>query len=362
MAEPDPTPFERSKPGPVPWLPVPLSRLMTHLYTREVARRNHAWDRGRGVVTLDRPVISVGNLSVGGTGKTPTVTTVVRWLLEAGCRPAIAMRGYKQSHGLSDEAAEYADHFGERVPVVAQPDRVEGLMRLFAEVGHGVDCVVLDDGFQHRRLARQLDIVLVDASREPFSDACLPSGWLREPVGSLARADVVVLTHAELSSADALDRIRRGIRAETNAPVCLTTHHWDGLEVLLDGESCERPSEWLEGKRVCAACAIGNPGAFLAAARRAAGGALAGELVLRDHHGFDEATVRRLLAMAEECDAILVTGKDWTKLSRIATDRWPCPVARPRLTMGFVEGESMLRGLVLGCAGGASPSPDRLGK
>ena len=341
-----------SERGPLPSLLRPLGPLVSRVYEAEVARRNRRWDAGRGVVTIDRPVISVGNLSVGGTGKTPMVATIVQWLLESGISPAIAMRGYGAKHGLSDEAAEYERRFGGAVPVVAQPDRLEGLLRLFADVGDSIGCVVLDDGFQHRRIARALDIVLIDASRDPFADACLPAGWLREPADSLARAGGVVITHAELVGPAGVDRLRSKIARETGAFIAVAAHRWDGLDVLHAGEASDRPSDWLRGKRVFAACAIGNPRGFLDAARDAAGSDLAGEMVLRDHHPLDEGAVRRLIAAAEACDAIVVTSKDWSKLCRVAPERWPCPVARPRLTMGFVENEAMLRSAILESAGG----------
>ncbi len=337
--------------GPLPACLAPLAAPASALYRRVVARRNRNWDAGHGVVTIDRPVISVGNLSVGGTGKTPMVRTIVAWLLEAGHAPAIAMRGYKSRHGVSDEASEYAAVFADRVPVVAQPDRLEGLLRLFAQVGDGVDCVVLDDGFQHRRIARQLDTVLIDASRDPFADACLPAGWLREPVESLARADAVVLTHAEAGGPGAIDRLKASIARHTDATVAVAAHRWTGLEVAEAGADRERPVEWLAGRRICAACAIGNPGPFLAGARHAVGRHLHAEIVLADHHPYDAKTVRALIERARGCDAILVTAKDWAKLARVPADRWPCPVARPKLVMGFESGERALRDTVLAAAG-----------
>lgn len=340
--------------GPLPpWMGW-AARGASKAYEAVVARRNRSWDSGRGVVTIDRPVISVGNLSVGGTGKTPTVALIVSWLLEAGHRPVIAMRGYRSKGGLSDEAAEYAETFGDRVPIVAQPDRVEGLLRLFAEVGDGVDCVVLDDGFQHRRLARQLDIVLLDASRDPFGDRCLPAGWLREPVSSLARADAVLLTHAELVDERTLLTQRKAIARVCESRVAVSAHRWSGLAALEDGEEAERPVDWLRDRRVFAACAIGNPEGFLDAIRREGGAHLVGQMVLRDHHPYDDATIGRLIKEAAGSEAILVTGKDWAKLSSVPSDRWPCPIVRPRLSVGLTEGETMLRELVLGTVDGFS--------
>jgi len=342
----------QSNRGPLPRVLRPLAGPFSRVYTSEISRRNKRWDAGQNVVTIDRPVISVGNLSVGGTGKTPMVAAICHWLLDADHHPAIAMRGYAATNGLSDEADEYRRSLGDSVPVVAQPDRLEGLLRLFAQVGDDVDCVVLDDGFQHRRIARGLDIVLIDASRDPFSDSCLPAGWLREPVASLVRADAVVLTHAELVDEAEIGRLRDLVHQETDAKVCLAAHRWGSLNVSTDSQDQTEPVDWLNGKRIFAACAIGNPAGFLSSAKAASGGSLEGSLVLTDHDRYRPKTIDRLIAAAQECDAIVVTEKDWSKLARVEASRWPCPVARASLAMGFIEGESVLRQAVLGCAAG----------
>lgn len=342
--------------GPVPgWLgPIGglVGRLGERAYLMELGRRNRRFDRGAGVVTIDRPVISVGNLSVGGTGKTPAVAAIVRWLVEAGHRPAIAMRGYRAGGGESDEAREYAADLA-GVPVVAQADRLGGLFRLFAtEEGRAVDVVVLDDGFQHRKIARRLDVVLIDSTRDPFADRCLPAGWLREPVGNLRRAGAVVLTRADAVGDAEVARIADGVEAETGArPVALASHRWDGLTVADGGAERAEGVGWLRGKRVLAVCAIGNPGAFVAACEGAVGGSLAGAVVLRDHDPYSEATARRVVREAEGCDAVVTTGKDWAKLGRVETGAWPCAVARPVLRMDFGDGEAGLRGMVLRAAG-----------
>src|ERR1043165_360740 len=164
----------RDRRGPVPGA---VGRLLARGYAWEIGRRNRRYDAGRGVVRFDRPVISVGNLSVGGTGKTPMVAHIVGLLLEAGRRPCIAMRGYAGRGGMSDEAEEYRGRFP-GIPIVARANRTLGLIELFSREhetgGQQTDCIVLDDGFQHRRIARDLDVVMVDASRDPFDDALLP--------------------------------------------------------------------------------------------------------------------------------------------------------------------------------------------
>ncbi len=246
--------------GPVPaW----LGRIGEPLYRRAINYRNRRFDAGAGVHRLNVPVISVGNLSVGGTGKTPMVMHVLRVLLEGGHKPCVAMRGYskrgqskrgqsKHQHsrsardapaessliieqvagsmaawtgrergqswtdtgaggewggvsnlGFSDEADEYRRAFPD-LPLIARPDRIVGLRELLEKPFKPVvDCVVLDDGFQHRQIARDLDIVLVDASHPPMRDHLLPRGYLREPPESLRRASCVVITHAEMCDGDA---------------------------------------------------------------------------------------------------------------------------------------------------------------
>lgn len=319
------------------------------LYTREITRRNANFDAGRGVVTLDRPVISIGNLSVGGTGKSPMVAHTIGVLRDDGRNPCVAMRGYgskKNAHGISDEADEYAERF-EELPIVAQPNRTEGLIELFgSEVGEAVDSVVLDDGFQHRRIARQLDIVLIDSTRSPFDDELLPLGRLRESADSLGRAHAVVLTHAESVSGADLNKLRSSV-LEINRQLHLAVaeHAWDGLQI---GNHPE-PVGLLADMRVAAVCAIGNPGPFISEVERRAG-SLASKLILRDHDPYKRGTVDRLIGEAEGCDAIVCTEKDWSKLRHVPTDRWPCQVVRPNLRMRLVEGGGRLDEMIRSAA------------
>ncbi len=323
-----------------------IARLIEPLYRREIARRNRAFDRGIGVVRLNRPVISVGNLSVGGTGKTPMVQWVVRVLRELEYEVCVAMRGYRGHGGTSDEALLHERELG--VPVVAQADRVAGLQALFASPrGCDIDCVVLDDGFQHRRIARELDIVLIDATRSPFEDALLPVGWLREGVESLARAGAVVITHAEAVDGDTLAALMAQVRDTVGARTltACARHAWSGLRVAGAGEERNEAVGWLDGRRVRVVCAIANPDAFVRQVEEA-GAEVVDRIVLRDHDPYREETVRRMLDGGGTLDAIVTTEKDWVKLADRGVD-WPCPVVRPVLEPSFVEGEEALRRLVL---------------
>lgn len=347
---PTPVPRERgarggaNRTGPVPG---PLGRALSRLYAAEIARRNRRFDRGEGVVRLDRPVISIGNLSVGGTGKTPMVMHLAGVLLEAGHRPCIAMRGYRAGPGgESDEAASYASELPE-VPIIARPDRLAGLLELFHnERGERIDTVLLDDGFQHRRIARDLDLVLMDATRPPFQDRLLPAGWLREPLSSLSRADGVIITHAESVSEPRLADLRARVEASGSRVMAVCRHEWTGLDVAGPGSDETRPVNWLAGRRALAVCAIGNPGPFMAAVERAVGGPAAASLALRDHDPFAERAVARMLDLAAQAraDVIVTTAKDWAKLR---ARRWPLPVARARLSLRFDSGEETLRREVL---------------
>lgn len=318
------------------------------VYGAGIARRNRAFDQGRGVVTLDRPVISVGNLSTGGTGKSPMVAWIVRTLRDAGHDPCIAMRGYRSRGGVSDEAEEYRAVFDD-LPIVAQPDRLRGLIELFAtERGERIDRVVLDDGFQHRRIARSLDLVLIDATRDPFADALIPAGRLREPVESLRRATHAVITHAERTDGTALARLAERIaHAHGRPPIAVTEHAWSELRMTDAGGDRAEPVSWLRGRRVVAVCAIGNPSPFLAGVE-AAGAHVADAVVLRDHDPYAPPTLARIMSRiaAASVDAVVTTGKDWTKLARRDLSAWGVPVARPALELRFREGEQSLRAAV----------------
>lgn len=359
-----PGPIPKPRPGPVPG---PLGSAVAWAYGRAVASRNRRFNARRGVTTLDIPVISVGNLSVGGTGKTPLVEHLARLIAAAGLLPCIALRGYRAKDGLSDEAEQYRtaladlgihdDESSRGIPVVVNPDRIAGLRQLAHERRQAdlrpVDCVILDDGFQHRRLDRRLDIVLADATRDPFDDHLLPRGWLREPCASLARAHALVITRADLVPPERIDAIRdRALAVAPRLLVAASSHAWASLRVVDGPSERTEPVEWLLGKRLFACCAIGNPDAFLAQVARAASTQPADALVLRDHDPFDPPTIDRLIARAASADAIIVTEKDWTKLRSLPPARWPCPVVRPALAVRWLQNGDAIERRVLEVARG----------
>ena len=180
-------------------------------YTWAVRWRNRRYDQRKAAVSrVGVPVISVGNLTLGGTGKTPMVEWIVRRYLARGKKVGILSRGYASHSGPNDEARELEWKLP-GVPHVQDPDRVAAAHRAIGEFG--CEVLVLDDAFQHRRIGRDLDIVLLDALEPLGYERVFPRGTLREPVTGLVRADVIALSRADLLTADERgafhDRVRK---------------------------------------------------------------------------------------------------------------------------------------------------------
>ena len=327
-------------------IPLPLALPLVPLYAVAVARRNRRFDSGRAVKTAAVPVISIGNITVGGTGKTPVVQHVAKVLRMAGKRPGIVLRGYGHKlDGLSDEHAEHKHHAPD-VPVVSNPSRYEGISLLLASAaGPKPDVVILDDGFQHRQLKRKLDLVLIDVTRNPFRDRLLPAGWLREPVASLARASAVILTRVDQVSDSERRAISDAVETVTGAPpIAETRHAWaPELEALINARDTTKPIAYLAGKRALITCGLGNPGPFINQARTA-GAVVAGEVIFKDHAPMGSREAERIITAARNVEAqiILCTAKDWTKLRRFKRDRWPVPVLRPIVEIQFESGRDEL--------------------
>ncbi len=267
---------------------------------------------------LNRPVVSVGNLTVGGTGKTPLVAWIAQRLLNRGWRPAILTRGYgrcprsgiiavepgpdraPQAREVGDEPALLARLLPD-VPIVVGADRYRA--GRLAEDRFNVDVHLLDDGFQHLALARDVDMLLVDVTQEFSDGALLPAGRLREPCSALERVHLVVLTRLELGDSGPLEERVRQIN-----PLARIFHSATRLCGLADLES-GRPLtvEALRGKPVGAFCGIGNPRAFSADLRRW-GFCVVAEFSFPDHQVYSTRALRRLAARARDAGAaVLVT-------------------------------------------------------
>jgi tetraacyldisaccharide 4'-kinase len=257
------------------------------------------------------PALSLGNITVGGTGKTPVAAWAAAALRARGAVPAIVMRGYGD-----DEPLVHA-RLNPEVPVIVDADRVRGAARARDA---GADCVILDDGFQHRRIARVSDWVLVAAERWRDDLRLLPAGPLREPLSALGRADVLVVTRKSASRQDA-EEIGKRLGARFPRLGLALCHL--ALDALVDARTGERrPLTWLADRRIVAAAAVAEPRAFFA--QLTAAGARVEERSFRDHHAFDAADVAELAAAADRREGLVCTLKDAVKLAPL----WP-PAAAP---------------------------------
>ncbi len=309
----------------------PLLRPLATGFRLGVALRHAAYRRGWFKTRrLRRPVVSVGNLTVGGAGKTPLVAAIAGVLRKRGLTPSILTRGYGRRsrkplvvlepaatrspdpRECGDEPALLARALPE-VPIVICADRYRA--GCVAEERFGVDLHLLDDGFQHLALARDTDIVVLDTTQEISDRALLPAGRLREPTSALTRANCVILTRLELGDPAPLEKQVRQIN-----PRAQIFHSMTKLDHLVDIHSGRiYPPNAFEGEPVLAFCGIGNPKAFFADLRKW-GFSVIGEQTFPDHHAYRDdysylsfltaRYVKGKKAMAAEARAFVTTEKD----------------------------------------------------
>jgi tetraacyldisaccharide 4'-kinase len=276
-----------------------MRKALSRLYGSVVSARNLCYETG--VFTVHRtgiPVVSIGNIEAGGTGKTPMTIALARELSSRGLKPAIVTRGYRgrlkgvvlvrpghQAGEVGDEALLMARVSG--VPVIKAPDRVRGALLSRDELFS--DLVLLDDGFQHRRIHRDLDIVLV--AGDVHADSLLPLGGLREPAGSLGRADLVVHTKGARSSEMSAELVPCSLVGPS------------GVEEDLSG---------LRGGHVLAVSGIARPGHFIEMLQDL--GARVDALAFPDHHGFTRRDMETISTRAQGKDLIVTTEKDLVRL------------------------------------------------
>ncbi len=277
------------------------------LYAAVVGVRGALYDRG--VLAVGQPVIpavSVGNLTVGGTGKTPVSAWVVEALRERGRRPGVLLRDY----GEGDEVAVHRV-LNPQSTVIAETDRLVGIARL---ADAGCDVAVLDDGFQHRRVARSVDLVLVSADAWTHTRWHLPAGPWREPFEAIQRATAVIVTR-KVATGRAVAAVEAAVaRFAPAVPVAVAS--------LVPGElrtlgGVSRPLHTLRNLRVRAVAGVGWPAAFLA--QLTAYGAAVDPIIFRDHHRYTAADVSEIRRRAPAGVAVICTLKDAVKLSPL----WP---------------------------------------
>lgn len=274
--------------------------------------RELSFRRGwRPVHALPLPSVAVGNLTVGGSGKTPIASWIAAHYAARGLRPGILLRGYG-----ADEVLVHR-HDVPRAVVVANPDRVAGAMRALED---GAEILVLDDAFQRLDVRRDLNVVVISAEATLAVPWPLPAGPWREGMDALARADFAVITRKR-ATREAAEALAREVARRPGLPtavVHLGLHH---LEGLVSGR--QQPMSTLAGKRVVAASAIADPDAFVAQVKAA--GAQVQVATWRDHHDFRDEDVAWLARAARKADQVVLTAKDAVKLR----DRWPASAPEP---------------------------------
>ena len=305
------------------------------LYGAVTRTRLSMYRRGTFQTTkLERPVISVGNITTGGTGKTPLVEWVARTLASKGKKVCILTRGYgrkdphlqvivSDGYGVlaspseaGDEPYLLATNLKGMAAVISSADRIAAGQEAIKDFGS--DCFVLDDGFQHLRLQRDLNIVTIDATNPWGGGSLLPYGRLREAPEGLSRADCIVLTRCDQASK--LDSLRAEIsRLTGNRPIFDSEMRTSRLSPLKNGSGPLTPPA-----RVAAFCAVGNPKSFFEHLRRA-GYELALEKSFPDHHVYSQDEIDEIVraARASGATSLATTSKDAVKL-RALSFSMPC--------------------------------------
>ncbi len=280
--------------------------------------------------SLPRPVISVGNITWGGTGKTPLLIYLIKALVQRGLKPAVLSRGYQgvlrstkelisttgpeleKQLGVSDEIRLLSQAVP-GIPIGVGANRAQLAMKIWDKVHP--DMFLLDDGFQHWSIKRNVDIVCIDGTNPFGGDFLIPLGALREPLSALKRASIVVITRTELISPGEREQVMRRVRALTSCPI-LTPEVKLSI-VSLSGET--KPTKALEGKTVLAVSGIGNPLAF--EKNIESFGARVRPMRFMDHYEYRKIDWTKIIETAQKESAVIVTTeKDFVKLKVFALE------------------------------------------
>ena len=311
-----------------------LLRLASWPYAAAVALRNWLYDRGFLPSHSVAPVVvSIGNLTTGGTGKTPLVIWLVNQLTAKGRTCAILTRGYRTSpHRFSDEPALLAKACS-GAAVIVNPDRLAAAQK--AVRLHQPDVLILDDGFQHRRLKRDLDIIAIDASCPFGYGKLLPASLLREPVRSVRRAHIAVITRFDLASEEQIAEIESTLRRFQPNILIFHAVHRQNQARTFHGQAI--PASQLAGKKAFVFCGIGNPAAFLRSVE-SLGVSIVGKTLFKDHHPYNPDDIRTLVHQARQAGAeiILTTEKDWVKAALLTEQNNQIPLYYLPLELEFL--------------------------
>ncbi|MCL2641040.1 MAG: tetraacyldisaccharide 4'-kinase [Phycisphaerales bacterium] len=293
-----------------------IFEILSWFYAVVIGLRNLAFDlRLLKQTKLPIPVISVGNITTGGTGKTPTVIMLVKELQKLGKKPAVLTRGYGARPGQKADEVLVIESECPGVPVVVNPNRVQGGREAIEK--YQADVLVMDDGFQHRHLARDLNIVLVDVTEPMGIPGVLPRGTWREPPYNLKRANMIMLTRCEQVS-DQLADLAAGLLTEWVSPQAIFQQRTAvvGLHDANDNPIPLIAGGGAEARNVIAFAGIANPRGFLNTVR-SLGMRVSAACWFDDHHVYDPTVdfgPMRKLSQSRQIDAWLTTMKDWVKI------------------------------------------------
>jgi tetraacyldisaccharide 4'-kinase len=317
-------------------------RTMETPYSIAVSLRNRRYDRGATPIhRVSVPVASVGNLTLGGTGKTPLVEWIARWFRKRNIRVSIVSRGYGSKDGSRNDEARELEQKLPDVPHVQDADRVAAASIAVEELA--TQLIVLDDAFQHRRIARDLDIVLLDAL-EPFGfEHVFPRGTLREPLVGLKRADAILLSRADMLEVSEREKIR--LRVEKIAPKAIWAEIRHAPRELLASTGATQSIPSLSGKKIAAFCGLGNPAGFRNTLETC-GYSIAGFRDYPDHHRYSREDIENLANWVQELglEAVVCTHKDLVKigLEKLGGQ----PLHAMRVGIEFLSGQSAMERLL----------------
>jgi tetraacyldisaccharide 4'-kinase len=286
-----------------------LVGVLSFAYEAKILKRLH----------LNCKVISIGNITWGGTGKTPVVEMVAQKLFAAKHKVVIQSRGYKKYKTIGDEPIMLQENL-KTIPVIVGKDRLNQA-RLALEK-FNPDTIILDDGFQHWKIFRDLDIVVIDAMNPFGSSFLIPRGILREPLSSLKRADVFLLTHADLAGKD-LALLKQRLKAiNPRAETFESIHSFVGFYNILDRQKNITDGVLLKSRRLGLVTSIGNPVSFEKALLNL-GLDISLKFIFLDHHEFSQGDFDRIISscLKENVSALITTQKDAIRLREYCSGR-----------------------------------------
>lgn len=322
-----------------------LLRIVACAYSIIIRLRNLLYSNGcLKTHRANATVLSLGNITTGGTGKTPLVVWLCKLLQQKQSQCAILTRGYKThtaAQPIIDEPAILAESCPQS-KVIINPNRIEAADQ--SVNNFGVKALIMDDGFQHRRLSRNLDIVTIDSTCPFGYEKLLPAGLLREPVTSLKRADAAVLTRCDQISESELNQIEKKLQLinpdmiiakSIHNPICAKSAIAEEISI-----------EQLSNRKIFAFCGIGNPDAFLNTIK-STGANLLGSMIYNDHYHYADNDIDGIYAQAKRlgADLILSTQKDSSHY-KIRNKRYEIPFAYLAIEIKFIAGEDKLKKLI----------------